>query len=272
MDYLSDAYEELYEDDLVSRNSFEAIRSEAGPAPVQLNSNASGEHALARFKSDLPRYGEKVSPEQGDEIMKGEGGLIYHALLVSDDYFDPKHCTKEGNLKTRRPMPQVRCRDFFSSLTKTKEGKWVFNGVLNGWPALTSLQLLKMEYVYMQKAVTFAKQYWKAGEEGTEEAPYFPEAGMAFFLQTPTSVRITLRKPAWSSFGYSEDSLGFFFWFSLRPDGPRIAHGENAVRAIEQDGANAKAVRAHMIAHRYARKKGESAKDRLTYHTAVLLE
>lgn len=258
-EYMSDLDEDLYEHELVSLNSNEAIRSDAGTP-------------LTRCKSDLPRYGEKISPEHGDKIMKGEGGLIYHAFLVSDEYYEPKHCTEEGSLKSRRPIPQVRARDFFSSLTKTKEGKWVFNGVLNGWPALTSLELLKMEYVYNHKGLTLSKQYWGIGENGSSENPYFPEAGMTFFLQTPTSVKITLRKPAWSSIGYSKHSRGFVFWFALRPDGPRIAHGENMVKAIERDGLDARAVRAHVITHRYAKKNGESAKDRLTYHAAVLVE
>lgn len=230
-------------------------------------------HRLVKLKSDAPKYGEKVGPVEGDEIMQGTEGLIYTAMLVSDDYDNPKHCTPEGGLKTRRPMPQVRARDFFSSLARTKQGKWVFNGILNGWPALTSLQLLKMEYVYSQRSLAFAKTYWTASEEKNDDPPYFPEAGTTFFLETPKSVRITLRKPEWSSIGYSEDSPGFFFWFSpFRAKGPRIAHGENSVKALEEDGRNSRAVRAHLVAHRYAKKRGESAKDKLTYHTAVLLE
>ena len=258
-EYLSALYENFTEEDYVPSDSDEAVCAETG-------------HGLTRCGSDKACYGEKISPEKGDEIMEGDNGLVYYAILVSDEYCDPKHCTEDGSLKSRRPMPHVRTRDFFASLAKTEEGKWVFNGVLNGWPALTTLELLKMEYVYKEKGIMLSKVYWESGEGGSSESPYFPEAGLAFFLKKPTSVRITLRKPAWSSVGYSEESRGFFFWFVLRPDGPKVAHGENTVSAIEEDRLDAKAVRAHVITHRYAKEDGESVKDKLTYHAAVLVE
>lgn len=35
-DYAKDGYEEEYEQELVSRNSYKAIKTEAGPPPVQI--------------------------------------------------------------------------------------------------------------------------------------------------------------------------------------------------------------------------------------------
>merc|ERR1719453_687972 len=54
---------------------------------------------------------------------------------------DPKVCTKEGDIRPRRGNLPVRVSEFFSSLTRTPDGRWIFSGVLNGWPGLTCLEL-----------------------------------------------------------------------------------------------------------------------------------
>ena len=45
-----------------------------------------------------------------------EGGIEFHAVIVSDAY-SGKHCFPEsGQLKLRRPLPQIRAKGFFSQV------------------------------------------------------------------------------------------------------------------------------------------------------------
>lgn len=73
--------------------------------------------------------------------LAGVQGLVWHAKVVRDDFQDPKHCLPDGSLKPRRPVPQVRSSDFFPKLRLTENGKWVFPGPLNAWPALRNLEV-----------------------------------------------------------------------------------------------------------------------------------
>ena len=73
--------------------------------------------------------------------------MVWHIQVVPDDYNHPKHCTAAGELKPRRPLPQIRASEFFPLLQAVGEGanrRWVFPAYapgLNGWPALTCLEL-----------------------------------------------------------------------------------------------------------------------------------
>ena len=94
-------------------------------------------------------YGQPVSsseatrlcpPPTADDVTS-EGGFIYHAHLVSDEWAHPKDTDEDGTIKPRRPSLPVRQKDFFSSLVQTEDGRWLFSGVLNGWPGLTLLEV-----------------------------------------------------------------------------------------------------------------------------------
>lgn len=58
------------------------------------------------------------------------------------DYHPPSPA--DGTIRPRRPLPLVRSDDFFSSLVQTEDGRWIFSGVLNGWPGLNCLELLSI--------------------------------------------------------------------------------------------------------------------------------
>jgi hypothetical protein len=47
---------------------------------------------------------------------------------VTDDYYDPKHCTPDRKLKPRRPTPHMRASELFGDgrLTRTRDGRWIF--------------------------------------------------------------------------------------------------------------------------------------------------
>jgi hypothetical protein len=82
-------------------------------------------------------YGRKLTAEAAAALVPpSQHGLIWHARLVRDDFHDPAITTAAGHVKARRPMPVVTQTDFFSSLTKTADHRWIFSGVLNGWPGL----------------------------------------------------------------------------------------------------------------------------------------
>ena len=58
-------------------------------------------------------------------------GLLWHAQIVDDSYYDPKNCNPDGTLKNRRPMPIMRAADFFDSLQYIGS-KWIVRTPLNG--------------------------------------------------------------------------------------------------------------------------------------------
>ena len=102
---------------------------------------------------------------------------------------------------------------------------------------------------------------WRAAEDAAP--PAMPEG--------KGSVRATLRAPPWTARGYSAQSAGFVWWsFARRPEGALLRHGEEIVHELRS--LEARATTVHLFSHRYARGKPESTKDKLTYHSAVIVE
>jgi hypothetical protein len=211
-------------------------------------------------------------------------GLVIHAQMVSDDFADTSIVAADGSIKPRRPMPVVRAADFFRSLTRTDDNRWIFSGVLNGWPALTEFQLVSITGLSVgllgNKSIV---RFWDAGAASGAEAPGFPSGG------TIKSVRITLRAPRWSGVGYSADSPGAVWWFHAQRTvaddasqaavaAPVVRFGTGMISALHDDlsASNApmpRATRAHLVHHRYAMgKKPETTKDKMVYHALVVLE
>jgi hypothetical protein len=183
----------------------------------------------------------------------------------------------------------VRQSDFFAPLVQTADGRWLFSGVLNGWPALTTLELRSITCLATRSRWMGSMggkkivRFWDA-DRHDKAAPSFPTG--------PKSVRVTLRAAPWSSRGWTADSPGNVWWYEAqRLQGARLTHGEDMIRAVQEDaaaiaaaavtaadaavGGIPTATRIHHFAHRYARpgKNGhESAKQKLTYHGAILLE
>ena len=87
-------------------------------------------------------YNSPKSPEEAAALCPpGDGGLIYHAQLVTDSWTSKKDTNSAGEIKPRRPTLPTREQDFFSSLVQTPDGRWLFSGRLNGWPGLTTLEV-----------------------------------------------------------------------------------------------------------------------------------
>jgi hypothetical protein len=236
-------------------------------------------------------YGAPVSPAEAAALCPpGNGGLTYHSQLVGDHWTHPKDCDSDGRIKPRRATLPCRQKDFFSSLVKTDDGRWLFSGVLNGWPALTCLEVRSITCLANSRSWFGRKKvvrFWSAeADKDRGRSPTFPD-GLK-------SVRVTLRAAPWTAKGWTANSPGCVWWYeSLRclgesPEdgvlsthgGPRLTYGEDMIRSLQLDLAKYDhvepiATRIHHFAHRYARpgKNGyETSKQKLTYHGAILLE
>mmetsp|Transcript_17395 Transcript_17395/g.47993 ORF Transcript_17395/g.47993 Transcript_17395/m.47993 type:complete len:320 (-) Transcript_17395:2392-3351(-) len=235
-------------------------------------------------------YGNPLSPEEASEAVPiGSDGLIRHAIVVPDNFcvngklldglnkrdFDVKKAT----IKPRRATLPILKKDLMSSLTKVdgEDGpRYIFNGVLNGWPSLRHFELIALEKKRSLPGIpgrvqpphyimdTFGKawsSHWSSDKEGKQGIP--PE-----IADTDKIYRATLRGASWTSLGWSQESPGFFFWYEAHhSQGPRVLFGTDTVSEVKDDVCKM----VHMISHRYAMNR-ESPKDKLTYHSLVFLE
>ena len=230
--------------------------------------NAPGQQGDGDAQGDAGAEGQE---EQEDEIQQpalskrqslvGVQGLTFHAQIVRDDYVDKKHCLPSGELKPRRPLPQVRERDFFSKLV-LRNGAWVVRDPLNGWPALCNLEVRSVTGKTRFRRI---ERVWSAEAEAAKP---LDQRKKPFFPSHMKYVRVSLRGDPWTAHGWAPDSKGFAFWFhALRPK-PLLVHGQHMLKEADP---SARISRAHLLSHRYAKKR-ESPKDLLTYHSAVVLE
>lgn len=229
-------------------------------------------------------YGERLSEEEAIRaVPPGEDGLMRHALVIPD-----KFCTNgklvgglnkrdydlsDGSIKPRRPSLPVTQSQLFTSLTKVDgpDGpRWIFNGVLNGWPSLRNFELVELEKKrtigpltppdYLNSIRQTWMHYWSVDKEGKD--------GVSPAIRDQAKIyRAKLRGAPWSSIGWSPESPGFLFWFEAQRPEPRVTYG---MRAIEEVG-DERCTMVHMISHRYAVAK-ETPKDKLTWHSVVMLE
>lgn len=218
-------------------------------------------------------YGQPLSAsEVAARMPLGCGGLVWRALLVGEEWQDATFCLADGTIRPRRAALPVSSCDFFRSLVKTVDGRWIFSGVLNGWPGLTCLELLR--FTMRKKVLGRSKvvRIWDA-EKNPEgrEPPRVPSS---------ESWHVTLRMAAWTKRGWSEDSPHYAWWLlRSNPEQPLVAFGEDMIRSLRQglkiSGSDMPvATYVHLLAHRYALGQGrrEGPKDLVTYHSAILLE
>lgn len=269
--------------------------SDEGPADgelgVLLNSLEEDEvpGALARNLSGMMSsqtgeaiYGQPLSVEKAkDRMPPGGGGISYHATIVPDDFFvDGKlrrgltrrdFDLEKQAIKPRRPSLPVTFHDFFSSITAIagpQGARYIFYGVLNGWPSLRCFEVVGVEQrrhsgpmpSFISGQILW-NSIWKADAEGAEGIEPKPTDKNKIY-------RVKLRGAPWSSQGWSKESPGFAFWFEAqRPEGPRLVYGTDMTKMLGGE----KCTYVHNISHRYAVVR-ESPRDRLTYHSIVLLE
>ena len=232
-------------------------------------------------------YGNPLPPKDAERLMPpGEGGLIWHSLIINGSPFDENGKLKKGLnkrdfdlekkcLKPRRASLPVLSENFYSSLTRIEDSngcaRFIFHGILNGWPSLQTFELISLqrkrqmnEFVNpkaLMKGQHIWAQMWSVAAEGARGIdPIIKEKGLLF--------RAKLRSAPWTSKGWSKDSPGFAFWYEAQKPQPTLTYGTNMVESVDE---SAICTNVHMVAHRYAMER-ESPKDLLTYHTIVLLE
>lgn len=210
----------------------------------------------------------------------GESGNSDHG---SDTIFRDDGSNRLDILPTVDDIPLIGPRLALYLQTQSEAAppcRYVFSGVLNGWPGLTTLELLSIQ---CRGKIPRWSTRWSHDVHGRAGlAPSFPE--------DMQEVRATLRAPPWSAHGWSQTSPGFVFWYEpedCRPPGAgdgdgdggaRLRYGTDIAAQVEEDRAAGlpapRCRRVHMVSHRYARgvAKKESSKDRLTYHSVILLE
>ena len=231
-------------------------------------------------------YGHPLSVEEAKKRMPPDqdGGLIWHSLLINGDPFEENGKLKEGlnprdfdaekkTIKPRRASLPILAKDFYASLTRIegpKGPRFIFHGVLNGWPSLQTFEVMSIQRkrhkefvnpVELLKGQRVWAHMWSAEKDGTKGVdPIIKEKGLIF--------RISFRSPPWSREGWSRESPGFAFWYEAQKSQPTLTYGTNMIQSVDE---SPKCTNVHMVAHRYAREK-ENPKDKLTYHTLVLLE
>jgi len=172
---------------------------------------------------------------------------------------------------------------------KPEEARWIFKGVLNGWPGLTLMEVRKVRVEdhgnnllkKMMSSATGKRKIWDCHRDGNERGVDLVDAINATKINRDTVITVEMRSPKWSSQGWSKDSPGFVMWMegptvddrtSGNPSKLTINYGTNIItNTIEE--RDAACTKVHMINHRYASPdKPESTRDRLLYHTIILLE
>lgn len=232
------------------------------PAAARSTSPSAQPAGAAVSKRSL--YGRPCSPEEAAaRCPAGEGGLVWHAHLLAPSA--TRDCTADGVVKPRRAHLTVRGSSFLESLVQAPDGRWLFSGVLNGWPGLRTLELRSITAKSRGSIIMGARRLWDA-----QKTPHASPLDVQLKDSANCSFRATLRAAPWSAHGYTAGNPGFLWWFLSQREAPLLAHGE-AIFAALGEAARAQATRVHLFSHRYALKK-ESAKDKLTYHSAILLE
>ncbi len=246
------------------------------PHAESSSSSSGGEAPGSRSSCKRSLYGSPKSEEEVRTILSdGEAGLLWKGRMVPDNFDENFKETNKlkilplrdydavnGCIKPRRGDPTVKASDFLSSLVCLHDNnnsgmsRWVFSGVLNGWPGLTCLELLRIEF---KGQLPRWRTFWSPDKD---QPPSFPVRSS---YQIVSDVRLILRSPAWTAHGWSSDSLGYVFWNELSG----LNYGTNLLTNITDPNSQCRNV--HMISHRYAKEK-ESHKDKITYHSLALLE
>mmetsp|Transcript_26534 Transcript_26534/g.64671 ORF Transcript_26534/g.64671 Transcript_26534/m.64671 type:complete len:484 (+) Transcript_26534:125-1576(+) len=230
-------------------------------------------------------YGPLLDADQAAAaVPEGKEGLVWHAIVIPDDFIVNGKLVSGLNkrdfdlqaheIKPRRASLPVTQTQLFSALSKVEGSKgprFIFNGVLNGWPGLKTFELVRLEFKrslgplvaapdYMKSFAKIWGHHWSVAQEGA--------AGVAPEIKDKSKIyRATLRAAPWTREGWAPGNLGHVFWFEAQKETPTLQYGCSMVATVGDEKCTA----VHMISHRYYVAK-ESAKDKLTYHSVVLLE
>ena len=288
------------------RQLMESANEDSAPLPPRIEMAITREisvesHLKIDSLTDQACYGHPLSVAEAQALMpvvdddEHQQGLIWHAWIIPDDFlvhgklkrglnardFDLVH----HKIKPRRPSLPVTARDFFSSLTKIPgpapgQSRYIFHGLLNGWPALRTLELISLQERRSRSSALVlptAKELltgqilwmktWSSDDEGLRSKD--PSVVVASMGGTGSIYRATLRGAPWTGVGWSREAPGFCFWYETIPRGV-VSHGTQLLHQLLDP--TAQCVSVHMLSHRYAVATRETPRDMLTYHSLCLLE
>jgi hypothetical protein len=197
-------------------------------------------------------YGVSLDDDQAaTAVPEGEDGLIYHSLLIPDDFISNgtlmnglnkrDYDFNTNEIKDRRASLPVTQTQLFSSLTKVEgsEGpRYIFNGVLNGWPGLKNFELLELEKkraIGRLSAPDYFSNaswayYWSSNKEGRDGiSPAITDKHKVY--------RATLRTAPSARKGWSAESPGFVFWFEAQKPVPKLSYGTNLLKEVGKSHA-----------------------------------
>lgn len=197
-------------------------------------------------------YGIRLTEEEAvAAVPAGDEGLVRYSLVLPDNFCSHKKLigglnnrdfdVETGSIKPRRASLPMTQTQLFTSLTKVDgpEGpRWIFNGVLNGWPSLKNFELIELEKKrslgpltvpdYLNRIKHTWAKYWDVEKEGKAGiSPAIKETGKIY--------RARLRGPPWSSKGWCSESPGFVFWFEAQRPVPRVIYGTRAIKEVGED-------------------------------------
>ena len=203
--------------------------------------------------AQTPAYGVPASVEVVLSQGFSEGiGLEYEVNLLPDE--------RKEEITPRSQDLAATISDFFSSLVET-DGRYFFSGVLNDWPALTSLEVILLKN---GPDVLWSSEGEGKASTGALEPPQV--AGELLF--------VIVRAPDFTATSYCKGNPGFVFWADASIDGRVHAFypGTQGLKcAREDEHKDSVAVRVHLYGHRYGKPK-ETIRDRFTYHSGLLIE
>ncbi len=196
---------------------------------------------------------------------------------IFDDNDDSKHVHKTTQQINNNSSQHLHIHPK-PEITNKQYSKWIFSGVLNGFPGLKNLELLKIEY--KSTLVPRFRTHWSTYDNHQDKSPTYPKKVIGLM-----EVRAQLREPGWSAMGWSKDSLGYVLYYQPPETRkvPRVLYGTNIIKQLEEDRyeqvrvvdgrlqPSPKCVKVHMISHRYAM-INEKWKNRITYHSFAFLE
>ena len=208
---------QLFDDGELAILSIDLIAGDEGQDGETVDSNKIGSISSQNVKSV---YGCPLSEEEAKAAMPyGDGGLIWHATVIPDEFFLSDGSLIRGlnkrdfdsaskTIKTRRPSLPLTMTQLFSSLTKIDGPtgpRYIFHGVLNGWPSLRTFELIELEKKrsigpltppdYMNSSKLTWAQYWNVAKEGKE--------GIVPEIKDKSKIyRATLRGAQWTSVGW----------------------------------------------------------------------
>lgn len=324
---IKDAREQMSNSNLY--NSYSSNDSNGKSA---INTN-SGDNGLLWNITIIPNEMLKIPTSQNGtsaskSIKRSHHGLNHRDFIISRLSTIPSSDQQEQNIsesaestmriKPRRPSLPISVNEFLSSLTKieyeasdnapattkvSRGPRYVFHGILNGWPGLRTLELISLEYrrnatvIPSPRELLSGQLLWVKSwsiNDGTNSNMYLNKTGQdarsadlrsdvstssnpnnAPILLEPNRIyRATVRGPSWSAIGWSPDSPGFCFWYETQRPTPlvptKVAYGTRMIQELAHRDHMCTFI--HMISHRYAVNRIETPRDRLTYHSICLLE